>query len=286
MVRVLVRGSILVLFGFAAVAVMTMLFGAQMRFDQTAEREIKGLDGPRAVAALTTTAIAGTADPGNEDALPPAAYPTEQSTDPQRLGDADISEATATVRPTALTPAQIAGLIAVTPPSDAPVSTRPSAMPAAGKNAVTIRIGKTEGAIDAALADRWVDVVMTRQLAEGHAVSDVVVQNAHVLALDRGADGAGGEPASANAVTLEVDPEDAPKLILANRVGTLSLIERASGDRSVHDVRPIGVADLIKAAPPLASAPPPAAKQDDARFVSIRVNRGGEPTVHRVPRER
>jgi Flp pilus assembly protein CpaB len=150
---------------------------------------------------------------------------------------------------------------------------------AEGKKAVTVHVNKAEGALDSPGADRWVDVVLTRQLANDAAVNDVVVQKARVLAVDRGADFARGERASTDAVTLEVDTEDAQKLLLASRFGTLSLILRASGDHSVHEARQVGVSDLIKAAP----TPEP----DDDRFTLVRINRPGTgPTVHRVPKER
>ncbi len=273
------RGSILVLFGFAAIVVMTILFSAQMRFDRQAELQIKGIEEPRTTASMTVTAAAGTSAEASEETQPLPAQETEPNTDPRLIGEGEAEDATASARLTPLTPAQIAGLIGVTPPLETSARTAPKATPAEGKSAVTIPIGKSESAFDASAADRRVDVVLTRQPADGVAVNDVVVQNARVLAVDRSADIEGGEHASTNAVTLEVDTEDAQKLILATKIGALSLIQRESGDRSVHEARPVSISDLIK------DAPPP--EQDDGRFTLVRINRpGAEPTVHRVPKER
>lgn len=52
-VRPLVRVSILALFSLAAIVVMTVLFGAQMRFDRLAEIEIKGFDAPSTARIVT-----------------------------------------------------------------------------------------------------------------------------------------------------------------------------------------------------------------------------------------
>ena len=41
-VRLLVRGGILAMFGVVAVVAMTILFSAQIRFDQAAELQIRG----------------------------------------------------------------------------------------------------------------------------------------------------------------------------------------------------------------------------------------------------
>jgi hypothetical protein len=51
-VRLLVRGGILALFCIAAVAAMTILFSAQIRFDQAAELQITGHTVPRAAPMI------------------------------------------------------------------------------------------------------------------------------------------------------------------------------------------------------------------------------------------
>src|SRR5262245_33143464 len=58
-VRLLVRVGILALFSVAAVAVMTILFGAQMRFDRQAEIEVRGLDASNTAPARIVTVGGG-----------------------------------------------------------------------------------------------------------------------------------------------------------------------------------------------------------------------------------
>jgi len=69
-VRLLVRVGILALFGLAAIVVMTVLFGAQMRFDRQAEVEIRGLDAPNAAPArIVAVAGSASAHAGEEHAV-------------------------------------------------------------------------------------------------------------------------------------------------------------------------------------------------------------------------
>src|SRR5215467_12403946 len=60
-VRSLVRVSILAVVSVAAIVVMTILFGAQMRFDRQAEIEIKGLATPSSAPARIVTIAGGDA---------------------------------------------------------------------------------------------------------------------------------------------------------------------------------------------------------------------------------
>ena len=68
--RLLVRGGILALFGIAAVAAMTSLFSAQIRFDQAAELQIRGHTTPRAAPIIVTAAHGLFADTGEARASP------------------------------------------------------------------------------------------------------------------------------------------------------------------------------------------------------------------------
>jgi len=70
-VRLLVRVSILALFSLAAIVVMTVLFGAQMRFDRLAEIEIKGPDAPSTAPARIVTVGGGDTAYAQKLLLPP-----------------------------------------------------------------------------------------------------------------------------------------------------------------------------------------------------------------------
>jgi hypothetical protein len=66
-VRLLVRVGILALFSLAAIVVMTVLFGAQIRFDRQAEIEIRGLDAPNAAPARIVAVAGGSSAHAGEE---------------------------------------------------------------------------------------------------------------------------------------------------------------------------------------------------------------------------
>jgi hypothetical protein len=69
-IRLLIRGGILALFGIAAVAAMTILFSAQIRFDQAAELQIRGYTTPRGAPMIVTAAHGLFSDTGEARASP------------------------------------------------------------------------------------------------------------------------------------------------------------------------------------------------------------------------
>jgi hypothetical protein len=99
-VRSLVRVSILALFSVAAIVVMTILFGAQMRFDRQAEIEIRGLDAPRSAPARIVTIAGGDTAYAQNLLLPPTTEPlslTQHGNDDhltaaQRVGVPDLAK--------------------------------------------------------------------------------------------------------------------------------------------------------------------------------------------------
>jgi hypothetical protein len=68
--RLLMRGGILALFGVGAVIAMTILFSAQIRFDQAAELQIRGHSTPRAAPTIVTATHSLFADSGEARASP------------------------------------------------------------------------------------------------------------------------------------------------------------------------------------------------------------------------
>ena len=90
--------------------------------------------------------------------------------------------------------------------------------------------------------DRVVDVVLTT--AE---VAEVILQDVRILSIDQMADEKSTEPMVAHTATVEVSPEAAQKLVLAQSVGSLSLVLRRAGEVTAAAFRPIGVADLTTA---------------------------------------
>jgi pilus assembly protein CpaB len=142
--------------------------------------------------------------------------------------------------------------------------------------AVTIRVNDVEGVAGFVLPGDHVDIVMSRAGDPSITMSDVVLQNARVLAIDQLADERTEKPSVVKAVTLEVDVAGGEKLALASLVGTLSLMLRKAGELSDADSRHITLADLGRAAGPLRNS----------HFVTIGVTRASARQDYSVPVEK
>ena len=105
-----------------------------------------------------------------------------------------------------------------------------------GMKAVTIRVNDVEGVGGFVLPGDRVDVVLTRQIDKGNATTDVVLQNARVLAVDQIADERADKPTVAKAVTLEVDTVGAQKIVACG-LGRQPVAAAAQGRRATAETR-------------------------------------------------
>jgi pilus assembly protein CpaB len=153
-----------------------------------------------------------------------------------------------------------------------------SALVQPGMKAVTIRVNDVEGVGGFVLPGDRVDVVMTRQVDKGTASTEVVLQNARVLAIDQQADTRAEKPSIAKAVTLEVDTRDAQKLWLAASVGNLSLLLRKAGEVAEEKTQRVTLRDLLGEVMPELKPK----KEDGTRVV---VTRGSQKQEYNVPEE-
>ncbi|MCT2559379.1 Flp pilus assembly protein CpaB [Tsuneonella sp. YG55] len=100
-----------------------------------------------------------------------------------------------------------------------------------GFRAVSIPVNNVNGVAGFVLPGLMVDVLLLRQI-EGDGAdqqdqrADVVLEGAQVLAVDQLADEKTGQPKVSRTVTLAVTPQDASRLAVANRMGTLQLTLR------------------------------------------------------------
>ncbi|HSG55024.1 MAG TPA: Flp pilus assembly protein CpaB [Paracoccaceae bacterium] len=106
-----------------------------------------------------------------------------------------------------------------------------SANLAEGMRAVAISTNAVQGVSGFVRPGDVVDIFLTRQISgEGSTaqdlVTEVVLENIKVLAIDQVAAENATEPTVARTAVLEVDQRDAQKLVLAGRIGTLSLALR------------------------------------------------------------
>jgi pilus assembly protein CpaB len=139
-----------------------------------------------------------------------------------------------------------------------------------GKRAVTVRVDDVRGVAGFIQPGDRVDVVLIRTEAESRSSessSDVILQSAKVLAIDQITGERTEQPTIAKAVTLEVTPEDAQKILLASNIGRLSLILRQPAEAQADAVHRITERDLSDSPAPQPVAPPPIPMQAPAPVV-------------------
>lgn len=122
-----------------------------------------------------------------------------------------------------------------------------SALLEEGKRAVTVRVDDVRGVAGFVLPGDRVDVVLLRTVAGPSGTenySDVLLQHVKVLAVDQLANERQETPTVAKAVTLEVETDQAQKIILATNIGKLSLILRQAGENTPALARRITESDL------------------------------------------
>jgi pilus assembly protein CpaB len=124
-----------------------------------------------------------------------------------------------------------------------------SALLEEGKRAVTVRVDDVRGVAGFVLPGDRVDVVLirTNNQTSGSAekFSDVLLQNVKVLAVDQLASERQEKATVAKAVTLEVETDQAQKILLATDIGKLSLILRQAGEGHASQTARVTERDLF-----------------------------------------
>ena len=116
-----------------------------------------------------------------------------------------------------------------------------------GMRAASVAINDVSGVAGFIQPNDSVDVLITRMLPGGAGnsqVTDVLLQNVRIIAIDQQSKNADGTPKVAKTATLEVNPVDAQKLALAQTVGTLSLVLRKPGEQNNPVVETVSMNDL------------------------------------------
>jgi pilus assembly protein CpaB len=129
-----------------------------------------------------------------------------------------------------------------------------------GKRAVTVRVDDVRGVAGFVLPGDFIDVVLIGEdpASQREAYSDILLHHVKVLAIDQLASERREQPTVAKAVTLEVTPEQAQKILLASNVGKLSLILRQPGDGKTDGDKRVTEKDIGRnqARPPARERPP------------------------------
>ena len=142
-----------------------------------------------------------------------------------------------------------------------------------GMRAATVRINDVSGVAGFVKPNDTVDVLITRQATGSpEQVTDVLLQNIRVIAMDQAA-ASDGQPVVSRTATLELTPVDAQKVALGQQLGQLSLVLRKPGEeQNIPNVETVSLDDLrysysgsqpppTAGAKPAAAATPPAVRQ-------------------------
>jgi pilus assembly protein CpaB len=131
-----------------------------------------------------------------------------------------------------------------------------------GKRAVTVAVDDVRGVAGFIFPGDFVDVALTRtdSSAGPQNFSEVILQHVKVLAIDQMAGQRQEHPTVAKAVTVEVDPDQALRILLAANIGKLSLILRQPAEVALAPDAKITDRDLLgedeAQAPPAPAANP------------------------------
>lgn len=142
------------------------------------------------------------------------------------------------------------------------------------KRAVSVKVDSIIGVAGFVTPGSRVDVLATLRRVDLKKVlpySKVILQDILVLAVDQRMETAkGGEAEVVNAVTLEVKPKQAEKLIYSAHEGRLQLALRNPSDRETVDTRSVNVADVFGR---------PSARGPKVRRSSVQVLKGSTVSV-------
>jgi pilus assembly protein CpaB len=165
-----------------------------------------------------------------------------------------------------------------------------------GMRAVTFRSNEVAGVAGFVLPGDRVDVMLTRTVAGGNGqdntITQVIAGDVKVLGVDQAVDENMDKPTVAKAITLELSPDQAQTLPLAESLGNVSLALRHISDdlpirRTVTTVSDLGAggyraAPVYRAAAP--AAPMATIRHAVARAIgsTVKVTRGTETTSYSV----
>jgi pilus assembly protein CpaB len=250
--------------GFAVLFGLLAVFLAQTWLNNQADARLRSIDAQRKVPAPERTIVVANRPlrfgdelntlalrevPWPQDALPAGAF-------------SRIADLTA-VKRVVLMPIDVNEAVLASKITGPGQRATLSAVLGEGKKAVTVRVNDVEGVAGFILPGDHVDVLLTRQGEKNTAATDVVIEDARVLAIDQLADERTDKPSVVKAVTLEVAIVDGQKVALAATVGTLSLLLRKAGELADGNTRRVTNADLAK----------PTAPSADRQFVTVNVIR-------------
>ncbi len=119
-----------------------------------------------------------------------------------------------------------------------------------GKRAFSVRVNDVSGVAGFLLPGDRVDVMLTQSTdGKNNLTTDMILQNLMILGVDQLTDEGSEKPTLAQTVTMEVTPEEAQKLALAQQAGTLSLTLRNYTNNDAIASGRVSLSDLTAIAP-------------------------------------
>ena len=132
--------------------------------------------------------------------------------------------------------------------------------------AAAVRVNEVAGVAGFVLPGDVVDVLVTRTVGSDQTITDVLLQNVRVIAIDQDSNDNKDQPIIGKTATLEVRQIDAQKLALAQQVGTLSLVLRNAADQTESLAQTVSIEDLRDGGYAMRGASAPAAATMPASF--------------------
>lgn len=180
----------------------------------------------------------------------------------------------------------------ITPPNQ-PASL--ASLVAEGMRAVSIKVDEVRGVAGFVRTGDRVDVVLTRHETKkdtDKGYADILLQDVKVLAVGQLSQEKQDKAHVVKTVTVEVSTQQAQKLILAQGVGTLSLVLRQTGEAKAESAQRVSVADLGQgevAGAAEAGATPAPASAPARKLAEVWIYRGAklttvDPNVYRESR--
>ena len=123
--------------------------------------------------------------------------------------------------------------------------------------AVTVRVDDVVGVAGFLLPGNTVDVLASRKVGQNRAVTETILSNIKVLAVDQTASAENNEPVIVRAVTLEMEPKQAEVLFQARTEGSIQLTLRNPLELE-PEPEPPAPKPVVTQRAPVKRSPPPA----------------------------
>ena len=123
-----------------------------------------------------------------------------------------------------------------------------SAVLKSNRRAVTVRVNDVTGVSGFLLPGDRVDIMISRTVGgrKGARQTSLLLQDIRVLGVGQLASEKTDKPVVVRTLTVEATPMESQKLVLAQQVGTLSMVLRPVTERKIVRIKPVSTGDLLR----------------------------------------